>query len=180
MSAEASVRSNNQSYVNGKTLTVDQLDKCLAHPEVWSRFERYSTRGRVREEGVMSETDALEEALMDVFAGARTRGYRLFRRYAESAHVSRLKRIRANHHGAMKVEEYIPDLVGLRARLRKTNDLSILAHLLTAEQGGRNDENEARPDAVKLIIARIDKVSKEGDKFAGATEEELTEASETD
>lgn len=176
---EASVRSNNQNYINGKVLTMDQLDKCLSHPEVWARFERYSTTGRIREEGVMSETDALEEALMDVFAGARTRGYRLFKRYAEEAHVSRLKRIRANHHGAMKIEEYLPDLVGLRARLRKTSDLSILAHLLTAEQAGRNDENETRPEAVKLIIARIDKVSKEGGKFAGASEEELREASET-
>tara|TARA_R110000751_G_scaffold62998_1_gene130398 strand:+ start:794 stop:1273 length:480 start_codon:yes stop_codon:yes gene_type:complete len=159
---------------------MDQLDKCLSHPEVWARFERYTTSGRVREEGTMSETDALEEALMDVFAGARTRGYRLFKRYAEDAHVSRLKRIRANHHGAMKVEEYLPDLVGLRARLRKTSDLSILAHLLAAEQGGRNDDNETRPEAVKLILSRIDKVSKEGDKFAGASDEELLEASETD
>ena len=128
----------------------------------------------------MSESDALEEALMDVFAGARTRGFRLFKRYAEAAHVSRLKRIRANNHGAMQVDEYLPDLVGLRARLRQTADLSILTHLLTAEQAGRNDESEPRPDAIRMILARIDTVAKQDEVSGGATEEELREASETD
>lgn len=180
MTTEASLRSNNEAFIRSRTLSMEQLDTCLSHPEVWMRFERYTTSGRMRGEGPMSETDALEEALMDVFAGARTRGFRLFKRYAEEAHVSRLKRIRANHHSAMKVEEYLPDLVGLRARLRQTADLSILANLLAAEQAGRNDENEIRPAAVKMILARIDVATKQDGVSGGASEEELNEASETD
>jgi len=181
MTTEHSAHTNNRAYVQGRTMTTDQLDSALSHPEVWTRFERYTTVGRVHSEGPMSETDALEEALMDLYAGARTRGFRLFRQYAQEAHVSRLKRIKANHHGSMKVDEYLPDLVGLRARLRTTHDLSILAHMLTAEQAGRNDENESRPAAIRLILARIDAVTKEDavlNEFSGASEEEFAQVSE--
>jgi len=172
---------NRKEYIEGRTLTLEQLDDCLRSPEVLRRFSRYTTRGRARGEGPMSETDALEEALMDVYVGAKSRGFRMYRKYATEEHVKRLRRIQNDTHKGMIVQEYVGDMVDLRARLRKTNDLSVLSNLLVAEQAGRNDGNESRPGAVKAIVARIAAVEGNDEavsEYQGASEEELAEASD--
>lgn len=178
MSVESNT-TNQRNYIRRRTLSLDQLDKCLGNREVHNRFERYVKIGRTSAEGPMSETEALEEALMDVFVGARSRANRLFKPYAEEAHVLRLKRIMANTDKAMIVEEYVPDMVGLRQRLRQTGDLSLLTQILVAEQAGRNDSNEPRPEALRMILARIASVTDDKatiESFKGPSEEEAEEA----
>jgi hypothetical protein len=128
----------------------------------------------------MSETEALEEALMDVFCGAKNRGFRLYRQYATEAHVKRLKRILADTVKGAVVDAYVPDMVGLREMLRKTDEISALSRLLVAEQSGRNDENEVRERAVELIVAKINDVQKSAKASkdrSGPTAEELAEVS---
>jgi len=173
---------NIKSYLKARTLTIEQLDSCLKNNELQSRFKSYTTRGRSRDEGPMAETEALEEALMDVFVGAKNRGFRLYRNYATEDHVKRLKRIMTDKLDGMRVDVFLPDMVGLRSQLRKTGDMSMLSHYLAAEQDGRNDDGEVRPDAVKAILARIKAVQKNEASVAehvGATEEQLAEASAT-
>tara|TARA_R110002012_G_scaffold321651_2_gene550433 strand:+ start:782 stop:1324 length:543 start_codon:yes stop_codon:yes gene_type:complete len=176
---DLSMQTNRKEFINGKSLTLEQLDTCLSNKEVQKRFERYTSVGRDRNEGPMTEPEALEEALMDVYVGAKSRGYRVYRKYATDEHVKRLKRIKSETHTGMTVKEYVPDMVALRARLRKTSDLSLLSNLLVAEQAKRNDENEVRPAAVKAIVARIASVEKNAEAIAshgGASEKDLAEA----
>ena len=176
---DLSIQTNRREFVEGRKLTLEQLDRCLSNSEVQRRFERYSTRGRDRAEGPMSEAEALEEALMDVYVGAKNRGFRIYKKYATGEHVKRLKRIKNDTNEGMVVKEFVPDMVDLRARLRKTSDLSILSGLLVAEQAGRNEENEIRPVAVKAIVARIAAVERNDAVVAehdGASESELAEA----
>ena len=171
---------NIKSYLKSRTLTIEQLDNCLKNAELQSRFTSYTTTGRSRSEGPMAETEALEEALMDLFVGAKNRGFRVYRNYATEEHVKRLKRIMTDKLDGMKVDMFLPDMVGLRSQLRKTSDMSTLSHYLAAEQDGRNDDNEVRPDAVKAILARIGAVQKNKESVAehvGATEEQLAAAS---
>ena len=174
-----SAQMNKREYVRTrKTLTKDQLDACLSNREVQTRFKRYSTTGRAHGEGPMKEPEALEEALMDVFCGAKNRGYRLYRDYATEAHVKRMKRILADTAKGMVVNEFVPDMVDLRARLRGTSDLGTLAGLLAAEQAGRNDSEGPRDDAIRAILARITTVQVNDDvvKSHEASEDELQEA----
>jgi len=174
-----SAQVNNKEYVKArKTLTRDQLDACLSNKEVQSRFKRYSTIGRSHGEGPMREPEALEEALMDVFCGAKSRGFRLYRDYATDAHVKRMKRILADTAKGMVVNEFVPDMVDLRARLRSTSDLGTLAGLLAAEQAGRNENEAPRDDAIRAILARITAVQSDDDatKSHEASEDELREA----
>lgn len=177
---DLSQMTNRREFIEGRKLTLEQLDACLSNHEVQRRFDQYTTSGRVRDEGAMEETEALEEALMDVFVGAKNRGWRLYRNYATEEHVKRLKRIRANTLKAAVVEAYVPDMVDLRSKLRKTSDLSTLSNLLVAEQAGRNDKNEPRPSAVKAIVARIAAVERNDEVMAersGPTEDELSQVS---
>lgn len=172
--------SNIKSYLKARTLTIEQLDSCLGNSELQRRFKSYTSRGRSRDEGPMAETEALEEALMDVFVGAKNRGFRVYRNYATEDHVKRLKRIMVDKLDGMKVDMFLPDMVGLRSQLRKTSDMSMLSHYLAAEQDGRNDDDEVRPDAVKAILSRIAAVQKNKASVAehvGATEEQLAAAS---
>ena len=176
---DLSIQTNRREFVEGRKLTLAQLDRCLSNSEVQRRFERYSTYGRDRAEGAMSEPEALEEALMDVYVGAKNRGFRIYRNYATDEHVKRLKRIQNDTHGGMVVKEFVPDMVDLRARLRKTSDLSVLSGLLVEEQAGRNEENETRPAAVKAIVARISAVERNDAVvagYSGPSEAELAEA----
>ncbi len=176
--SEMSQTTNGKTYRNQRTLTLDQLDNCLSNREVQTRFKRYVESGRDSYEGAMSETDALEEALMDVFCGAKMRGLRLYRQYATEAHVKRFKRILADTVKGTVVDAYVPDLVGLRANLRKIKDLGQLSRILVAEQSERNDEGVCRPEAVDLIVARIKAVqdnAKKASKRTGPTAEELAE-----
>ena len=171
---------NIKSYLKARTLTIEQLDSCLKNGELQRRFKRYASSGRSRSEGPMAETEALEEAMMDVFVGAKNRGFRVYRNYATEEHVKRLKRIMADKLEGMKVEMFLPDMVGLRSQLRKTSDMGTLSQYLAAEQGGRNDDNKVRPEAVKAILARISSVQKNEEsvaKHVGATEEQLAAAS---
>lgn len=176
---DLSMQTNRREFIDGRKLTLEQLDSCLSNSEVQRRFARYSVHGRDRAEGAMSEPEALEEALMDVYVGAKNRGFRIYRKYATDEHVKRLKRIQNDTHGGMVVKEFVPDMVDLRLRLRKTSDLSILSNFLVAEQAGRNDGNEVRPAAVKAIVARISSVERNDAAVAeheGASESELAEA----
>ena len=177
-----SAAANQKAMIDQRKITLEQLDKCYATREVQARFKRYVERGRSRDEGPMGEGEALEEALMDVFVGAKNRGFRFYQKYSTEEHVKRFKRVTANTHNAMKLTEYVPDMVGLRARLRKTNEMGMLANLLAAEQSGRNDENEPREDAIRAIVARISAVQKNEAAVAehsGASEEELAAAKST-
>jgi len=175
--SEMSQVTNKKAFRESRTLSIEQLDKCLSNSEVQSRFKRYITSG-VGHEGPLPEEAALEEALMDVFVGAKSRGFRLYRQYATTEHVKRMKRIMADTLDGMVVKDFIPDLVGLRAKLRGLSDIGALSNLLVAEQAGRNDEGEARHDAVGMIIARIKAVQDNSEKVKGhdgPTEEELAE-----
>jgi len=179
----SSQEANRREFITGRTLTLAQLDACLLNSEVQNRFTRYSTVGRNRQEGSMSETEALEEAMMDVFVGAKNRGYRLYRNYATPEHVKRLKLVMKNAHEGMTVTEYLPDMVDLRARLRSTNDMGVLTTMLVAEQAGRNDDGEARESAVKAILARIQAIQVNEETVSsheGPSEEELATASSKD
>ena len=174
-----SAAANQKAMIDQRKITLEQLDKCYATREVQARFKRYVEHGRSHDEGPMGEGEALEEALMDVFVGAKNRGYRFYQKYSTEEHVKRFKRVVSNTHNALKLTEFVPDMVGLRARLRKTGDMSILANLLAAEQAGRNDANEPRDDAIRAIVARISAVRKNGEIVAGhggASEEELAAA----
>lgn len=176
---EMSIAANNKAMIDQRKISLEQLDKCYANGEVQERFKRYVERGRSREEGPMGEGEALEEALMDVFVGAKNRGFRFYQKYSTEEHVKRFKRVSANNHNAMKLMEFVPDMVGLRARLRKTSEMGMLANLLAAEQAGRNDANEPREDAIRAIVARISSVQKNEEvisKHGGASEEELAAA----
>tara|TARA_R100000008_G_C3513317_1_gene130003 strand:- start:104 stop:652 length:549 start_codon:yes stop_codon:yes gene_type:complete len=176
---EMSIAANNKAMIDQRKISLEQLDKCYANGEVQARFKRYVERGRSFEEGPMAETEALEEALMDVFVGAKNRGFRFYQKYATEEHVKRFKRVTSNTHNAMKLTEYVPDMVGLRARLRKTSDMGMLANLLAAEQSGRNDTNEPREEAIRAIVARISAVQKNEEAVSGhggASEEELAAA----
>ncbi len=176
--SEMSQATNGKTYRQQRTLTLAQLDACLSNSEVQARFKRYSEIGRGGYEGPMAETDALEEALMDVYCGAKMRGFRLYQQYATGAHVTRLKRIMADTISGTVVDMYVPDLVGLRAKLRSTSDLGMLSKILVAEQSGRNDENECRAEAVDVIVARIKAVQdnqKKASERSGPTAEELAE-----
>jgi hypothetical protein len=89
-----------------------------------------------------------------------------------------MKRIMADTLDGMVIKDFIPDLVGLRARLRGLSDIGALSGLLVAEQAGRNDEGEPRQDALGMIIARIKAVQDNSEKVkehSGPTEEELAE-----
>jgi hypothetical protein len=168
---------NKRVFRESRTLSIEELDKCLSSPEVQSRFKRYITSG-VGHEGPLPEEAALEEALMDVFVGAKSRGFRLYQKYATAEHVKRMKRIMADTLDGMVIKDFIPDLVGLRARLRGLSDIGGLSSLLVAEQAGRNDEGEPRQDALGMIIARIKAVQDNSEKVrehSGPTEEELAE-----
>ena len=175
--SEMSQVTNQRVFRESRTLSIEQLDNCLSNREVQSRFKRYTTSG-VGHEGPLPEEAALEEALMDVFVGAKSRGFRLYRKYATSEHVKRLKRIMADTLDGMVVNDFVPDIVGLRAKLRGLSDLGALSGLLVAEQAGRNEAGEAREEAVGMIIARI-KASQDNSKkvkeHTGPTEEELAE-----
>ena len=115
---------------------------------------------------------------MDVFVGAKSRGFRLYQKYATTEHVKRMKRIMADTIDGLVVSEDVPDMVDLRARLRGTKDMSTLTNLLVAEQSGRNDSGEPRQEAVDLIISRI-KAAQDNEtavkEHSGPTEEELAE-----
>jgi len=174
-----SAAANQKAMIDQRKITLEQLDKCYATREVQARFKRYVEHGRSHDEGPMGEGEALEEALMDVFVGAKNRGFRFYQKYSTEEHVKRFKRVTANTHNALKLTEYVPDMVGLRARLRKTSEMGMLANLLAAEQSGRNDENEPREDAIRAIVARISAVQKNEAAVAGhsgASEEELAAA----
>jgi len=174
-----SAAANQKAMIDQRKITLEQLDKCYANGEVQTRFKRYVERGRSRDEGPMGDGEALEEALMDVFVGAKNRGFRFYQKYATEEHVKRFKRVVSNTHNDLKLAEYVPDMVGLRARLRKTNEMGMLANLLAAEQAGRNDDNEPREDAIRAIVARISAVQKNEAAVAehsGASEEELAAA----
>jgi len=175
--SEMSEVANRRVFRESRTLSIEQLDACLSSPEVQTRFKRYTTAG-VGHDGPLPEEAALEEALMDVFVGAKSRGFRLYRQYATTEHVKRMKRIMADTIDGLVVSEYVPDIGDLRARLRGAKDMSTLTNLLVAEQSGRNDSGEPRQEALDLIISRI-KTAQDNEAavkdHSGPTEEELAE-----
>ena len=175
--SEMSEVANRRVFRESRTLSIEQLDACLSSPEVQTRFKRYTTTGAGRD-GPLPEEAALEEALMDVFVGAKSRGFRLYQKYATTEHVKRMKRIMADTVDGLVVSEYVPDMVDLRARLRGTKDMSALTNLLVAEQSGRNDSGEPRQEAIDLIISRI-KAAQDNEAavkdHGGPSEEELAE-----
>ena len=175
--SEMSEVANRRVFRESRTLSIEQLDKCLSNPGVQSRFKRYVSTG-VGHDGPLPEEAALEEALMDVFVGAKSRGFRLYQKYATPAHVKRMKRIMADTVDGLVISEYVADIVDLRARLRGTKDMSALTNLLVAEQSGRNDSGEPRREAISLIIAHI-KSAQDNQaavkEHSGPTEEELAE-----
>ncbi len=71
---EMSMVANKRAMIEQRKISLEQLDKCYANGEVQNRFKLYTERGRSRSEGPMSDSEALEEALMDVFVGAKNRG----------------------------------------------------------------------------------------------------------
>ena len=175
--SEMSEVTNRRVFRESRTLSIEQLDRCLSNPEVQARFKRYSTRG-AGGDGPLPEEAALEEALMDVFVGAKSRGFRLYQKYATGPHVKRLKRIMADTIDGLVVDEYVPDVGDLRARLRGTKDMSTLTNLLVAEQSGRNDSGEPRQEAIDLIVSRIKTAQDNAaavKEHSGPTEEELAE-----
>ena len=89
---EMSMAANKKAMIDQRKITLEQLDKCYANGEVQTRFKRYVERGRSREEGPMGDGEALEEALMDVFVGAKNRGYRFYQKYSTEEHVKRFAR----------------------------------------------------------------------------------------
>ena len=176
--SELSAHANKKEFAQSRRLTTEQLDSILGNGAVQKRFERYTTRGRSGGEGPMGESEALEEAMMDVYVGARSRGLRLYRSYATDVHVKRMKRIMSDTHKGMVVDLFVPDMVDLRSVLRSTSDMGLLSNYLTAEQGGRNETGSSREEAIRAIVARIHSVQTNAEAVKshdGPSEAELKE-----
>ena len=120
--------------------------------------------------------EALESALTDVFCGAKNRSFRLYRNYATAAHVRRLENLMSESVDGTIVKVFVPDMVGLRDKIRNLSDMGVLSGLLVAEQSGRNNSGEVRAEAIGLIISRIKSVQDSlSQPRTGPTEKELAE-----
>lgn len=173
--SEMSQVTNQREFIRGRTLSLEQLDECLGNSEVQRRFSAYIDTNK---DNPMSGPDALETALTDVFCGAKNRSFRLYRNYATDAHVRRLKNMMSESLDGTVVKTFVPDMIGLRDKLRNLGDMGALSGLLVAEQSGRNNTGEVRAEAINLIVSRIKSVQDSALKLAshtGPTEEELAE-----
>ena len=174
-----SASDSRSSQENGKAKPISQRGqtRILGNGEVFRRFKQYSLKGR-HDEGPMSPTEALEEAIEDVFGGGTRRGQRRFRALATEKSVERMKQLRQGK--GESVEEYLGDPTSVRQRVRETSDPSVLARLLVAEYACRNESAEARPAVIAIIQSKLgrlgDKAAKGDGADGTASDEELAAA----
>jgi len=129
-------------------LSHDQIERMITHHNVVHRYKFLTSKGH-------DKTEALEEALNEVFCGGMTRDLRVYRTLANEANVNTLDSFIDGTSGPTDEELSVPDLLDLKPMLRHADDIAHLSALLVAERAGKNAEGKPRGGVVSLLSSKI-------------------------
>lgn len=154
-------------------LSHDQIENMVTHHNVVHRYKFLTGKGH-------DKTEALEEALNEVFCGGMTRDLRVYKTLANEANVRVIDNFIDGTTEPTDEELSVPDLLDLKPLLRHADDIAHLSSLLVAERAGKNAEGKPRGGVVKLLSSKIRELATPESEKPKASRAEVSDLSKDD